>query len=367
MSKSDNKKILISTGGTGGHIFPSLGLAESLKTKYNLEIVTDKRGLKYLSKHEKINIRTINSDTIFKNNIFKSLIGIFKIISSFIFSLFSMIYSRPKLIVGMGGYSSFPVCIAGYCLRIPILIYENNLLIGRANKILLPFASKILVANKDIQGIKPNYNKKIFFVGYLIRNQILNLKKEISQNSNNENLSILIMGGSQSAKIFGEIIPPIIVRCFQNGIKFKIYQQCLDYQVNQIKKLYEKFKLEFELFSFSDNISKYYKAADLAITRSGASSLAELINLRIPFITIPLPSSADNHQFQNANYFKQKGYCFLLEERFVTDKLFEILVDLKKKDEKKLFLIKERMTEHSDKDTFHKIEELIERILNEQS
>ena len=70
MSKSDNKKILISTGGTGGHIFPSLGLAESLKTKYNLEIVTDKRGLKYLSKHEKINIRTINSDTIFKNNIF---------------------------------------------------------------------------------------------------------------------------------------------------------------------------------------------------------------------------------------------------------------------------------------------------------
>ena len=120
-------------------------------------------------------------------------------------------------------------------------------------------------------------------------------------------------------------------------------------------------------YFLSDNISKYYKAADLAITRSGASSLAELINLRIPFITIPLPSSADNHQFQNANYFKQKGYCFLLEERFVTDKLFEILVDLKKKDEKKLFLIKERMTEHSDKDTFHKIEELIERILNEQS
>ena len=91
--------------------------------------------------------------------------------------------------------------------------------------------------------------------------------------------------------------------------------------------------------------------------------MAELINLRIPFISIPLPSSADNHQFQNANYFKEKGYCFLLEERFITDKLFEILIDLKK-DKKQLFFMKERMTEHSDKDTFSKVEKLILEILN---
>ena len=363
--KSDNKKILITTGGTGGHIFPSLGLAEFLKTKYQVEIVTDKRGLRYLSKYESINIRTINSDTIFKKNIFKSFIGIIRIISSFVFSFFSMINSRPQLIIGMGGYSSFPVCMAGYFLRIPILIYENNLVIGRANKILLPVVSKILVANKDIQGINDKYTEKIFFVGYLIRNHILNLKKETAQNPDKKNLSILIMGGSQSAKIFGEILPQIIVKCFQNGIRFKIYQQCLDQQINQIKKIYEKFKLEFELFSFSDNMDKYYKRADLAITRSGASSLAELINLRIPFIAIPLPSSADNHQFKNANYFKEKRYCFLLEERLVPDKLFEILVDLNK-NERKLFLMKERMTEHSDKDTFSKIKKLIERILNEQ-
>ena len=78
----------------------------------------------------------------------------------------------------------------------------------------------------------------------------------------------------------------------------------------------------------------------------------------------PLPSSADNHQFENANYFFKKGYCFLLEERFVSDKLFEILIDLNK-DDKKLFLMKEKMTEHSDKDTFSKIKKLIEKILNE--
>jgi len=364
--KSNNKKILIATGGTGGHIFPSLSLADFLKRKYQVEIVMDKRGLKYVPHGEKINIRIINSDTVFGKNIFKACLGIIKIILSFIFSIFFMINSRPKLIIGMGGYSSFPVCVAGYCLRIPVIIYENNLVIGRANKFILPIARKILVSTKDIQGIKSKHNKKIFFSGYLIRSHILNLKKEKTQNIEKKILSILIMGGSQSAKIFGEILPNVMTRCFQNGIRLKIYQQCLDQQVSQIKKIYEKFKLEFELFSFSGDMSKYYKVTDLAITRSGASSLAELVNLRIPFIAIPLPSSADNHQFQNANYFKNKGYCFLLEEKFVSDKLFEILIDLNKY-EKKLFLMKERMTEHSDRDTFLKIEELVEKILNEQN
>ena len=277
-----------------------------------------------------------------------------------------MILERPQLIIGMGGYSSFPICAAGYFLRIPIIIYENNLVIGKANKFLLPMVKKILVSNSNIEGINSKYREKMFFSGYLIRSQILNLKKDQTQDTEKNNLSILIMGGSQSAKIFGEILPSVITKCFQSGVRFKIYQQCLDYQMNQIKKVYEKFKLEFELFSFSGDMSKYYKRVDLAITRSGASSLAELTNLRIPFIAIPLPSSADNHQFKNANYFKEKGYCFLLEERFVSDKLFEILLDLNK-DQKKLFLMKERMTEHSDRDTFSKIEKLIKKILNEKN
>ena len=362
--KNDKGKILIATGGTGGHIFPSLSLAAFLKTKYEVEIITDERGLKYIKNEEKINVTTINSDTIFKKNIFKAFWGVIKVFLSFISAILLFIKKRPKIIIGMGGYSSFPICLAGFCLRIPIIVYENNLTIGRANKFLLPMVKKILVSTNDIQGINSKYKKKVCFVGYLIRNNILNLKKDESKNLERNILSILIMGGSQSAKIFGEILPEIIIKCFKNGMEFKIYQQCLDQQTSTIARIYKKFKLEFELFSFSEDIDKYYKKADLAITRSGASSLAELINLRIPFISIPLPSSADNHQFQNANYFKEKGYCFLLEERFITDKLFEILIDLKK-DKKQLFFMKERMTEHSDKDTFSKVEKLILEILNE--
>ena len=163
--KNAKKKILIATGGTGGHIFPSLSLADFLKRKHQIEIVTDKRGLKYVPHGEEINIRTINSDTVFGKNIFKACLGIIKIILSFIFSIFSMISARPKLIIGMGGYSSFPVCVAGYCLGIPLIIYENNLVIGRANRFLLPMAKKILellcpASSKDFIYIFLN----IFFV-----------------------------------------------------------------------------------------------------------------------------------------------------------------------------------------------------------
>ena len=116
------------------------------------------------------------------------------------------------------------------------------------------------------------------------------------------------MGGSQSAKVFGEKITNTIVQCYKRNIKFKIYQQCLDKQMQDIKEIYEKNKVNFELFSFSEKLSEHYQASDLAITRSGASSVAELLNLRIPFIAIPLPSSADNHQFENALNFEKKGY-----------------------------------------------------------
>ena len=96
----------------------------------------------------------------------------------------------------------------------------------------------------------------------------------------------------------------------------------------KIGEIYSKNKINFKLFSFSEKLSDHYLSTDLAITRSGASSIAELLNLRIPFIAIPLPSSADNHQFKNALNFKKKGYCFLLEEKFIYPKLFEILEDL---------------------------------------
>jgi len=357
------KTIVIATGGTGGHIFPSVSLSNFLVKDYQIKFITDKRGLRYLSTNKNFKTHVINSGRIFSKNIFKIILGLIKISFSIISSLLLLIKLKPKLVIGMGGYSSFAVCLSAYFLKIPIVIYENNLVIGRTNRFLLPMSKKILVSTESIKGIKEKYKHKIFFSGYLLRKEIFKINKQDLKMKEGD-LSILIIGGSQSAKIFGECLPQTIKKCYENNIKFRIYQQCLDYQKDELNKIYKGLNLNFELFTFTNNLLKYYEKADLVITRSGASSIAELVNLNIPFITVPLPSSADNHQLKNAIYFEDKGYCLLLEEKYVFEKLFEMLKDLNK-DRNQLILLKEKMKKHSDEEALPRTKELINKVLNE--
>jgi len=355
------KRIVVATGGTGGHVIPSLALCNFLKDTYELKIITDLRGSKYLGNIKDIDIKKINIETLYQKNFLKVFLSILKIILSIFTSFTYLLFLRPKIIFGMGGYSSFPVCIAGILLNIPIIIYENNLIVGRANKFLLHFAKKILVSNNNLDGISSKHIHKKFFCGYIIRDEILRVKsKNIIKND--EIINLLIIGGSQSAKVFGEEITKVILHCNENNIKFNIFQQCLESQKKDLDNLYKKQNIKFQLFSFTDNMNEYYKFIDLAITRSGASSIAELVNLSIPFISIPLPSSKDDHQYKNALHFKKKGYCLLLQQEFIPTKLFEILADLNKNREK-LSQFKNAMKEHSDKDVFKKIKNLIKEIL----
>tara|TARA_Y100001970_G_C14224629_1_gene854827 strand:+ start:768 stop:1853 length:1086 start_codon:yes stop_codon:yes gene_type:complete len=357
------KKIFIVSGGTGGHIFPALSLINLLKLNYKIYLVTDKRGYKYIKQNPELNIIGINSGKIFQKNILKFILESLKLLFAFIYSFFILILKRPKIVIGMGGYSSFPTCVSAFLLRIPVIIYENNLVIGKANRILLPFVKKILVSTNDIKGVDQKFKKKIFQCGYLIRQEILEASND-KKNIETEQLSLLILGGSQSAKIFGEVLTYEVIKCNQKGIKLKVFQQCLHSQLEKIKDLYDKNNIKNEIFVFSSNISKYYKQADFAITRSGASSIAELINLRVPFIAVPLPSSADNHQYENAKYYENKGYCHLLEEKVIKEKLFEIINNFYK-DGKKLSIIKNKMLEHTDKSTINKIEGLVKNITND--
>ena len=181
MKPISKNKIIIATGGTGGHIFPAYSLANFLiKNDYLVEITTDKRGLKYLEKHKNIKLIINNSTTIFKKNIINLLFSMFKIFFSYMRSLVILYRSRPMVVFGMGGYASFPVCIAAKTLNIPFIIYENNIQIGKSNKYLLPFAFKIFVSYQDLDGIKKKYEHKKVVTGNIIREEILNFKKKIN-------------------------------------------------------------------------------------------------------------------------------------------------------------------------------------------
>ncbi len=360
------KKILIATGGTGGHIFPAYSLANYLMNKnFSVVVTTDYRGFKYFQNHKILNLKIINSVPIAKKNLFNIIFSISKVIFSFIKSMLFLISNRPSIVVGMGGYSSFPICIAAFVLRIKFIIYENNLIIGKTNRYLLPFAEKIFVSYEELEGIPEKYKNKIVEVGNIVREEIINTNLA-NQENKFDDLKILVLGGSQAAKIFAEELPLIFKKLNELKINLKIYQQCQKEQNELLSQFYQNFNIDYEIFNFSDKIIDYYLKTNLVITRSGASVLGELININTPFISIPLPTSADNHQLKNAEFYEKKGYGFLLEEKDIKDKLFNLINSIfnDKVSTKKIL---SNQKQHSDKEIFKNLCISIEKILNEKN
>ena len=363
MKNINKNKIIIATGGTGGHIFPAYSLAKNfIKNDYIVEIITDKRGLKYLEKQKNIKLILNKSATIFKKSILNVFFSIFIIFLSYIKSLVTLHRVKPIVVFGMGGHSSFPVCLAARTLNIPFIIYENNIQIGKSNKYLLPFAFKIFVSYQDLFGIKKKYDHKVIVTGNIIREEILNFKR--SNFFPKEILNILVLGGSQAAKSFGELLPSVFEQCIKENIKIRIFQQCTESQTTKLSETYKNLNFDFELFNFSNNILEYFSKAELVITRSGSSITAELINCNIPFISIPFPHATDSHQDKNANYFEKKGYSLTVKEDEVNKKLFPLIKSFYR-DKKLLDKMIEKQKEYSDKEVLFKINKVIEKLKHE--
>ena len=360
-------KVLIAIGGTGGHVFPGFNLAKHLLEKnYQVNIVTDKRGNKFIKKNDNLNVAILPSSPFIKKDILTILISYFLIFYAIVFAFIFLILNRPSIIFGMGGYASFPVCIAASILKIKYIIYENNLVIGKANKYLLPFSKKILVSHKELEGVPKKYLDKVYVIGNIINKEIINFKNNNSIVPVSHKINILVLGGSQAAKIFAETLPEIFLKCSNQGIPIKVYQHCLFSQTDQLLSFYKKNKIDSEIFNFKNNLLDFFSKVNLAITRSGSSVLAELTNANIPFISIPLPSSADNHQLKNAIYYENKNYGLLVEEKDINDKLFKLILEIyREKTKINNILLSQR--QYSDKNVYNDISKILKEIINEKN
>ena len=252
-----NKKIIFSSGGTGGHIFPTIGVMQYfLKKGYSSILVTDLRGNQYLKNNLEIKSYILNTDTPLNKKNYKKFFSYIKIFLSIIKSLFLLKKEKPNLVFGLGGYVSFPISVAAKMLNIPLIIYENNMVLGRTNSYLLPFAKKILLATDTISNYPPKYKTKIKKVGHVIREDILNYSP-LQNKKQNGHFSILVLGGSQGAEIFGIIIPKVIKRMNENGFKIKIYHQCIKNQEEKLKNFYRENNISNNVFEFTGNILEF--------------------------------------------------------------------------------------------------------------
>ena len=351
------KKVLISTGGSGGHVIPAITIYNHIKHKHETLITTDIRGLAYLDKDYKVFV--INTPKL--NNYFLLPFSFLKILFLTVKSFFILKKNNISILISTGGYMSLPVCLAAKILGINIFLIEPNMVLGRANKFFLNFSRKLICYSKNLINLPFGINHKLITIKPLIRKEYY----EASTTQKHDNLfTIIIIGGSQGAKIFDELLNKSFVSIAKQA-SVKIIHQTSEKNINFLKNFYSQNNIESRVFSFDHNLNEVLKQGDLCITRAGASSLAELSFLNIPFIAIPLPSSKDNHQYENAKYYEEQDCCWIIDQKNFDDQEFEkFLLELTNKSQD-YKTKKNNLQKLNYQNTWNNVNQKILKIINE--
>ena len=351
------KNILISTGGSGGHVIPATILYEHLCEDRNIILSTDERGLEYFD-NLKYQFEVINTPKL--NNIlilpFNLIIIFFLILKSF----FLLKKRKIDEVFSTGGYMSLPVILAARLLNLKVYLIEPNLVLGRANRYFLNICKKIFCYTDQIKNFPENFKFKIATIYPLVRKHVYKFK---SIYDDKNKFTLLVVGGSQGANIFDKSLKNSIVN-ISRKIPIKVIQQTSEKNITSLRQFYSNNNIENKIFCFDENLTNSIKLADICITRAGASTLAELSVINTPFIAVPLPTSKDNHQFENANFYKKKDCCWIIEQNDFEEKIQDILDNLIR-EKTDYFNKKENLKKLNYQNTWINVNQKILRVLNE--
>ena len=316
-------KFILSGGGTGGHIYPAIAIANELKSRFpDCEILfvgaQDKMEMQKVPqagyKISGLWIAGIQRKLTFQNAMFP-----FKLASSLIKSYGILKQFKPNVVIGTGGFASGAVLKVASMIGIPTVIQEQNSYPGITNKLLSKKADKICVAYENLEQFFPQ--DKMILTGNPVRQDILDIDSKRSEalsyfNLNENKKTLLVLGGSLGSRRINQLIAKELNFLVATGIQ--IFWQCGNFYMAEYKHFSEIENVQ--VVSFIDRMDLIYAAADFVISRSGASSVSELAIVGKPVIFIPSPNVAEDHQTKNANAIVEKNGALILKESELNDK-----------------------------------------------
>jgi UDP-N-acetylglucosamine--N-acetylmuramyl-(pentapeptide) pyrophosphoryl-undecaprenol N-acetylglucosamine transferase len=324
--------IILAAGGTGGHMFPAQALAAELSNRNcRLAVITDRRGEFWQESIKDIETFHIRAGGIAGKSPLARLQSVFELVIGTLQARKILKHLKPNVVVGFGGYASIPTLLAASLGRYPTAIHEQNAILGRANRLLAKRVMCIATSFERTEGL-PEYGKiSIVHTGIPLRSSVsIAIGESYPPLRLDSLISILVIGGSQGAHIFSDVVPKALGLLDENFRKrIRISQQCRQEDLESTRKRYQKMGLEAELKTFFDDAPKRLAKSHLLIGRSGASTIAEALAIGRPAILVPYPHAIDDHQTRNAHAIVEVGAGWLMPEKnFTPSELSTRLVSL---------------------------------------
>jgi UDP-N-acetylglucosamine--N-acetylmuramyl-(pentapeptide) pyrophosphoryl-undecaprenol N-acetylglucosamine transferase len=307
-------------GGTGGHLFPAMALAQELRRRgHDIHLMTDHRVAAYGDQFPAREVHIIPSATPSVRNPIKFAGASFAILGGVATARSKLRKIHPQAVVGFGGYPIFPPFLAARMLGIPGILHEQNAVMGRANRALASRASGIALSFARTQHAEA-FAAKSVLTGNPVRDRVRAVADTpYPALDDTTPIRLVVFGGSQGARVFSEFIPPAIAQLPETiRHRLRLVQQCRPEDLERVTEAYRQAHVNVELQPFFTDLPERMAAAHLVIGRSGASTIAELTVLGRPAILIPLPGALDADQKNNAVVVEQAGGGWIVEQATIS-------------------------------------------------
>ena len=315
------KRFVIAAGGTGGHLFPAQALANELTARgHAVTLITDDRGMRWKDSFEGADMMTSASATTARRGVLGKL-GALVTIAGSVFSNYALLGRlKPAAVIGFGGYPSIPPMIAAILRRMPRIIHEQNGVMGRANKALAPHMTSVAVTLPHPVGLPPKAEHKQSHIGNPVRPDVVKqAKAKYESPEEGGDINLLVFGGSQGATILSDVVPDAVgLLPDELRSRIRVCQQARSEDLDRVRDAYGSMDVMAVVEDFFNDMPERMAAAHLIISRSGASTVCELMVMGRPAILVPLPQALDGDQAANATYLVEEGGAWLMPQSEMT-------------------------------------------------
>jgi UDP-N-acetylglucosamine--N-acetylmuramyl-(pentapeptide) pyrophosphoryl-undecaprenol N-acetylglucosamine transferase len=328
---SENKPlVLMMAGGTGGHVYPALAVATELRARgCEVEWVGTSRGLEArVVPAAEIKLHCLAVRGVRGKNPLWKIWALLSLLVASVQALWLVMRLSPQCVVGLGGYVAGPAGIAAWLLRKPLVIHEQNAIAGTSNRMLAPFANKVLAgfSGAFTQGVEA------LTVGNPVRQDLVEKGSKSNYSyAGQRPLRLLVLGGSLGAQPINEILPTVIAELIKEESvgSMELHHQCGEVHAAAVHQAYGDMQSdEIHVSAFIENMAEAYAWSDLVLCRAGALTVSELAIMGRPSILVPLPHAIDDHQTFNARSLSDRGAAVLMpQEQMTSESLLEILRD----------------------------------------